>query len=228
MMGEGAETITDGKVCPMEPGDLILTPAWAWHEHRHNGKTRMVWFDGLDYPLGRQLGTVFFEMGPGPIPKRDLADIADAALREGGILPDRGTYPLPYSPLYRYAWTQVSQALTAVPAAPDGTRRVRYVNPVDGGPVMPTIDCYALRLSKGRATVPTRTTATAMVVVIEGEGETRVGDTSLQWKQHDVFTLPRWLWIQHKATTTPATLFLMSDRELMARIGHLREESGNA
>lgn len=225
MMGEGAETITDGKVCPMEPGDLILTPAWAWHEHRHNGKTRMVWFDGLDYPLGRQLGTVFFEMGPGPIPPRDLAEIADEGLREGGVLPDGDDYPLPYSPLYRYAWTRVSQALAAMPAAADGSKRIRYVNPVDGGPVMPTIDCYALDLGKGATTWAARTTATAMVVVIEGEGESRIGDTRFQWKQHDVFTLPRWQWIEHQATTAPATLFLMTDRELTARIGHLREET---
>ena len=29
MTGEGHETVTDGKACPMEPGDLILTPAWT-------------------------------------------------------------------------------------------------------------------------------------------------------------------------------------------------------
>jgi gentisate 1,2-dioxygenase len=228
MMGEGAETITDGKVCPMEPGDLILTPAWSWHEHRHNGKSRMVWFDGLDYPLARQLGTVFFEIGPGPIPSRDLADAADAALSEGGVLPDAEGYPLPYSPLYRYAWSRVSQALDAVPAAADGSKRVRYVNPVDGGPVMPTLDCYALRLAPGRSTRPMRTTATAMVVVIEGSGASRIGEARFAWTKHDVFTLPRWQWIEHMATETPATLFLMTDRALTARIGHLREETGNA
>jgi gentisate 1,2-dioxygenase len=115
MQGEGAETITDGKACIMEPGDLILTPAWAWHEHRHNGKGRVVWFDGLDYPLARQLGTVFFEMGPGSIPKHDIADFADEGLREGGVLPDSNDYALPYSPLYRYAWTRVAQAIDALP-----------------------------------------------------------------------------------------------------------------
>jgi len=227
MVGEGAETITDGKPCLMEPGDLILTPAWSWHEHRHNGKGRVVWFDGLDYPLARQLGTVFFEMGPGPIPKRDIADIADEGLREGGVLPDSDSYGLPYSPLYRYAWKRVSQALDAMPTAADGSKRIRYTNPVDGGPVMPTLDCYALRAGVDKPTTPARSTATAMVVVIEGEGESRIGDTTFQWKPHDVFTLPRWLWTEHKATKGPATLFLMTDRELMRRIGHLREEAGS-
>ena len=39
-----------------------------------------------------------------------------------------------------------------------------------------------------------------MVVVIEGEGESRIGDKTFNWKQHDVFTLPRWQWTEHTAT----------------------------
>jgi gentisate 1,2-dioxygenase len=225
MVGEGAETLTDGKACLMEPGDLILTPAWSWHEHRHNGKGRVVWFDGLDYPLARQIGTVFFELGPGEIPPRGIADIADAGLREGGVMPDGDDYAELYSPLYRYAWKRVSQALEALPEAADGSKRIRYVNPANGGPIMPTLDCFALRPGLNTFTRAIRTTATAMVVVIEGEGETRVGQSTFKWKPHDVFTLPRWLWTEHKATKGPATLFLMTDREFVSRIGHLREET---
>jgi gentisate 1,2-dioxygenase len=224
MMGDGVVTIVDGKSCAMEPGDLILTPAWTWHEHHHQGKTRAVWFDGLDYPLGRELGTVFFEEGPGPIPERGLAHVADDGLREGGVLPDGDGSRVPYSPLYRYAWSRVASALDALPAARDGSRRIRYVNPVNGGPVMPTIDCYALRLAKGTASAAARTTASAIALVIEGEGESHIGDKHFTWKQHDVFTLPRWQKVEHKATSDRTTLFLMTDRELMSRIGHLREE----
>jgi gentisate 1,2-dioxygenase len=227
MVGDGAVTVVDGKECPMLPGDLILTPAWSWHQHRHDGKETAVWFDGLDYPLARQLGTVFFEFGPGPIPDRGLANMADSSLSEAGILPDGDGNCVPYSPLYRYAWARVSQALDGMPASADGSRRIRYTNPVDGGPIMPTLDCFALRLKRGAPTVPVRTTATAMVVVIEGEGTSRIGDKTFDWKKHDVFTLPRWQWIEHTASVTPATLFLMTDRELTARIGHLREETQN-
>ena len=31
--GEGAWTTVDGEKCPMERGDLILTPTGLWHEH---------------------------------------------------------------------------------------------------------------------------------------------------------------------------------------------------
>jgi gentisate 1,2-dioxygenase len=224
MCGEGAATITDGKHCPMEPGDLILTPAMTWHEHEHKGRERMVWFDGLDYPLARQIGTVFFENGPGPIPERGLAGLNDAALNVAGVLPDDTASTTAYSPLFRYAWKTVKKALDAMPHQPDGSRRLRYINTTTGGAVMPTLDCFALGLTPGAATVPTRTTSTAMVVVIEGEGETRIGDSTFHWKPHDVFTLPRWQWITHQAQKGPATLFLMTDRELLARIDHLREE----
>lgn len=224
MTGAGAVTIVDGKRCVMEPGDLILTPAMSWHAHEHEGGTPMVWFDGLDYPLARQLQDVFFEHGPGPTPQRGLAELGDAALAEGGLLPDGVPSLTAYSPLYRYAWSRVQEVLAALPPSADGSKRLRYVSPVDGGAVMPTIDCYAQRLDAGNSTVPARTTATAMAVVIEGEGETRIGDQRIAWKQHDVLTLPRWAWTEHKASTR-ATLFLMSDRELLRRIDHLREET---
>ncbi|MDR3384979.1 cupin domain-containing protein [Cupriavidus basilensis] len=225
MTGNGAVTTVDGKRCEMRPGDLVLTPAWSWHEHCHEGSERMVWFDGLDYPLARQLGAVFFEMGPGPVPARGLADAPDASLAEGGMLPDGDSSVVPYSPLYRYAWERADRVLAAMPAAADGTRQLRYVNPADGGAVMPTIDVEALRLAPGKTTQGVRSTANAMVVAIQGEGTTEVGGTVFEWKQHDCFTLPRWQWIRHTARTPDATLMLVSDRELMRKLGYLREET---
>lgn len=224
MSGDGAETITDGKVCPMKPGDLILTPSMTWHEHRHRGTSRMVWFDGLDYPLARSLGTIFFEPHPPADGLMLVGGIADECLSQGGVLPDGDDREAGYSPLLRYEWTRVDGLLDAVPPAADGARRIRYVNPVDGGAVMPTIDCFALRLGEA-PTRRMRTSSTAIAVVIEGEGETSIGDTVFRWRPHDVFTLPRWKWIEHRRLLGPATLFLMTDRALMRRIGHLREEA---
>lgn len=64
MEGSGATTRVDGKPCVMEEGDLILTPAWTWHEHVHTGTQRMVWFDCLDVPLHTYFNTTAFEPGP--------------------------------------------------------------------------------------------------------------------------------------------------------------------
>ncbi|MFM2263186.1 MAG: hypothetical protein RI959_1862, partial [Pseudomonadota bacterium] len=49
--GEGAYTTVDGEKCPMERGDLILTPTGLWHEHGHDGTEPVVWLDVLDLPL---------------------------------------------------------------------------------------------------------------------------------------------------------------------------------
>jgi gentisate 1,2-dioxygenase len=49
--GEGAYTTVDGEKCPMQRGDLILTPTGLWHEHGHDGTEPVIWLDVLDLPL---------------------------------------------------------------------------------------------------------------------------------------------------------------------------------
>lgn len=227
MAGDGAVTTTDGKACLMEPGDLVLTPSWTWHKHYHPGKERAVWFDGLDAPLCTAIGTVFFEHGPGPDDNQLAPLEIDAALLAGGILPQSDVISddHPYSPLFRYPWRTVSAALQAMAPAADGSRKIRYANPRNGGPVMPTIDCFAVRLEAGRATARARSTSTAICVVIEGEGFSRIGEHEFAWSKNDVFTLPRWLWASHTSLSPSSSIFMMTDRALISAIGHLREET---
>ena len=92
MEGSVAVTSVNDHRCAMSQGDLILTPAWAWHEHVHPGTGRVVWFDGLDLPLCTSLDTMLFEIGPAqslpsaPPPTRALAVPAgSAALTPGAI-----------------------------------------------------------------------------------------------------------------------------------------------
>src|SRR5690625_2869017 len=49
--GKGAYTTVNGEKCPMERGDLILTPTGQWHEHGHDGDEPVIWLDVLDLPL---------------------------------------------------------------------------------------------------------------------------------------------------------------------------------
>ncbi len=92
---------------------------------------------------------------------------------------------------------------------------------------MPTLDCYLLELAAGRATASVRSTSNAVCVVAEGEGESCVGDEKIAWTRGDIFTLPHWQWVSHEARQ-PARLFLMTDRELLAKIGYLREETNSS
>jgi len=219
--GEGAVTWVDGKRCDMAEGDLILTPAWCWHEHRNEGQRRVVWFDGLDLPLAAHLRAMFLEFGGrGTVPEQ----IGDAVLR-AGALPAGGAEAFTrYSPRYRYEGLAIDAALSALAPSADGSRQLRYTNPVTGGPVMPTLDCYALRLRAGAATRAFRSTSNAVVVVAKGAGQSRVGDKRIAWHKNDVFTLPHWNWVSHTAEEPDSQLFLMTDRSLLEATGYLRTE----
>jgi gentisate 1,2-dioxygenase len=62
--GDCGYTAVNGVKARMSPGDLILTPAWAWHDHGNEGTQPVTWLDVLDLPLVEKLGPVFMEPGP--------------------------------------------------------------------------------------------------------------------------------------------------------------------
>ena len=221
--GKGASTVVDGKDCPMEEGDLVITPGWTWHEHVHRGDKPIIWLDALDAPLHRYLGTDKFEPGPA----HDLpAMTADAAFAFPNIVPELADAATPFSPVFRYPWAAASAAVRAAPKWKDGSRRVRYVNPINGGPTMPLMDCYLVQIDKGAETIRFRTTSNAVCLVCEGRGTTKVGEDTIAWEKRDVFSLPHGNWITHKADET-ATLFLVTDRDALRRLDLLHEQYGN-
>jgi gentisate 1,2-dioxygenase len=221
--GGGATTVVDGKSCPMAEGDLIITPGMSWHEHRHDGNAPIVWFDALDVPLHQYLGTAVFEPGP---PKDLPKPTDDAAFAVANIVPE-----LPgassYSPVFRYPWAASLAALAAAPLARDGSRKIRYVNPMTGGPVMSLVDCYMTRVEVGAQTVPYRTTSNAVGVVVEGSGVSRVGNETFAWGPKDIFSMPHGNWVSHRGDNGSATLFVVTDREVLRRLDLLTEEYGN-
>ncbi len=217
----GAVTTVNGTPCPMCPGDFLLTPGWCWHEHAHNGKGRAVWLDALDAQLQRHLCTNEFETGP----SNDLPPpLTETAYAVGGVTPLIAGEDKPYSPIFRYPLERVIQAFDGMPQASDGSKRIRYTNPLTGGVAMPGIDCYMLAPGKNCDTRPYRTNANMMCLVVEGNGISQVGDEVLAWAKNDIFSLPRGHWISHRAQSDDAKLFQLTDREVLARLDYLREE----
>ena len=231
MAGHGAVTTVNGQPCAMNEGDLVLTPSWTWHEHTHPGSGRMVWFDGLDLPLSHHFDTMFFEMGgSGAAAVEPPQTRAPVATCEGvTLLPDSrdaagaAAGGLPAS-RFRFSAQRAYAALANSQPRADGSRLLRYVDAMSQGAVLPTLDCYLLGLDKSLPTTMRRTTSSAICVVAEGEGTSTIGDTTFSWKRNDVFTVPHWQWTSHTASSAGAKLFLMSDRELVAGMGYLREE----
>jgi gentisate 1,2-dioxygenase len=222
--GGGATTVVDGKSCPMAEGDLIITPGMSWHEHSHDGHAPIVWFDALDVPLHQYLGTAVFEPGP---PKDLPKPTDDAAFAVPNIVPELAEAARRYSPVFRYPWSASLAALAAAPLARDGSRKIRYVNPLTGGPVMSLVDCYMSRLEAGAETIPYRTTSNALGVVVEGTGSSRVGNETFAWQPKDIFSMPHGNWVSHRCESGTATLFVVTDREVLRRLDLLSEEYGN-
>src|SRR4030095_12589672 len=59
--GNGAYTAVDGERTLMRPGDFIITPYMAWHDHGNDTDEPMFWLDGLDIPLIQMLDASFVE-----------------------------------------------------------------------------------------------------------------------------------------------------------------------
>ena len=55
----------------------------------------------------------------------------------------------------------------------------------------------------------------------------QVGNQTIRWKKRDIFTLPQGNRIVHQSIGGTARLFQVSDRDIYARLGLLREEYGN-
>jgi gentisate 1,2-dioxygenase len=215
--GNGAVTRVDGVVAPMMRGDLVITPAWCWHEHWHDGVDPIMWLDVLNVHTHHFLDTFIFEPGP---PYDVPAAPPASAFAHANVIPDMGATRS--SPVFRYALADAIAAADAAPRSRDGAQRARYVNPLTGGPVMPFLDCTLVRLDANTPTTRFRTSAHAVCAVVSGSGVTRIGSNSIAWSENDVFTLPQETWMSHEADE-PAYLFCVSDRELYRRLDLLTE-----
>ncbi len=225
---EGAVTIVNGRRCEMLWGDLILTPPWCWHGHINESDERIVWFDAANIPLINDLDVNFFDPGDREASGSNAfweVDEGDERLWQsaGLIAADRG-YDETVSPKYRYPGADTRRMLSAMPPSADGSRILRYVNPLTGGSVMPTLDCYAVRLATNMETRSRRATWNTICHVVSGQGRSTIGERKFDWSLHDTFTIPPWTWSSHCAETGEADLLLVTDREAQARLGVAREE----
>lgn len=220
--GSGAVTLVNGKPCPMEYGDLILTPAWCWHEHRHDGDAPVLWLDALDVPLHGYLGTGEFQRPPiDEMP----ATLPDDALSAVGLLPAQALPEASHSPLFRYSYGAMKQALASTPPAADGSRSVRYSNPVTGEQAQALLDCTMTALCPDQPTLSRRSNASTACVVVAGSGRSRIGDKLIEWNEKDFFTIPQGNFASHEAIGGEAHLFMLSDRDVLRRLGLLKEET---
>jgi gentisate 1,2-dioxygenase len=218
----------------MEPGDLILTPNWTWHDHYNGSKKNLVWIDILDAPLTGHLDAGFHETfaeGPAqPIVKPD----GFGRVQYGTIRP-RLTNPTNAALPYNYKWRDTLKALTDIAAsghrdAHDGVL-LEYSHPITGGSTMPTIGCWIQMIPPGESTTPHRHTSSTIYHVVQGNGLATVGKTKgsgkeLSYGAQDCFFVPSWNWHHFEnKSKEPAIIFSVTDRPVLESLGLFREEA---
>lgn len=228
VQGHGAYTTVDGVKCVMEPGDLIITPPMRWHDHGHEGTEPMIWLDGLDIPLVRSFDASWASGMRPAQPPATATDSSQDELSGAGLVPRRSRYEESGYPQVRWPWQTVRRALEAMAASMPGDQPVvlRYVNPRTGAPPLATMGAEAQWLRPGERTRAERRTTSAVFHVIEGSGESRIGDRTLAWERGDTFVAPPWHAVAHvNAGAPPACLFQFNDEPAVRALGLWAEET---
>jgi gentisate 1,2-dioxygenase len=224
--GSGAYTSIDGEPVHMERGDFIITGTWSWHEHGNDTSDPVVWLDGLDIPMVRFFDASFAERyGAASYPRKRPS--GDNSARFGAnMLPVNQAAAAPYSPLFRYPYARSREALEIMRRTgewdPHEGIKMEFVNPANGGAALPTISTFIQLLPQGLTTQPYRATDGTVYAVIDGEGETVVGEGTFAWRPGDVFVVPSWHSRRHRALTD-SVLFSFSDRAVQMKLGLWRE-----
>jgi gentisate 1,2-dioxygenase len=187
----------------------------------------MVWLDGLDIPLVALLDASFAE--PGNADQQMITKPeGDSLARYGnGLLPVDWKPTVKNSPIFNYPYTRTRESLAGLQRGgePDPWHgyKLRYVNPATGDHAMPTMATFMQLLPKGFASRRYRSTDSTVFTVVEGEGETRIGDAVFAWREHDIFVVPSWTPASHHPKGE-AVLFSFSDRPVHEKLGLWREE----
>jgi gentisate 1,2-dioxygenase len=226
LQGKGAYTNVDGQKMVMEEGDLILTPQWAWHEHAHEGAEPVIWIDGLDVPFIQSLQVISFE--PYSEKRMPVQHSLSASGHYGLARPITTEATQPTAPLH-YRWRDISPALKQLAEGephPYEGYAMEYVNPLSGGPTLPTLSCWIQMLRPGQRTQSHRHTSTVLYHAFRGSGTTVINGNPFHWEKGDSFVVPLWHWHEHanRSSGDEAILFSMNDAPVLKPFGLYREE----
>jgi gentisate 1,2-dioxygenase len=229
--GTGAYTAVDGERVYMAPGDLILTPSWAWHDHGNETDQRVVWMDGLDIPLIASLEAMFFQFySDTQVPSTRPANASKQLHGHTHLSPTWIKEKTRSSPLLLYSWDRTREALNALRdhegSAFDGVA-LEYRHPLTGGPVMPTMSCCVQLLRSSEHTKAHRHTGSAVYHVFQGEGMTLIDGQRFNWSKGDIIALPPWALHEHAnaSSSEDAVLFSIQDTPVLQALGLYCEET---
>jgi gentisate 1,2-dioxygenase len=226
--GEGAYTAVEGEKSFMAPGDFVITANWAPHDHGNTSNKPMLWLDVLDFPQVNFFEASFAEPFEETMQSTNRADGDSLAFYGSGVLPDGAPAHMNRSPIINYTYARTRPIIERMMKAGDIDKRhgarVRYANPINGGPVLPTMGAGLALLPKGFKGEKYRATDGSIFVCVEGQGTTTVDGKVLEWGPNDVFVVPPWKHFSHDAAKE-SVLFSISDRPSQEALGIWREDT---
>ena len=225
--GEGAYTAVEGEKSQMRHGDFIITANWAPHDHGNPGNQPAMWLDVLDMPTVNHFEASFSEHFDEKMQKTNHEDGDSFERFASGVLPDGMPATQNRTPIINYPYSKMRPILERLKNTGDIDKRhgarVRYANPINGGPVMPTMGAYIALFPKGFKGENYRSTDGMVFACAEGRGKTFVeGEDTIEWGVNDVFVIPPWKRYRHEPSEE-SVLFSISDRPAQEALGIWRE-----
>lgn len=237
--GTGGWTSVEGERVDLDPGDIVLNPQWAWHDHGNDGRDNFVFFDVLDIPLLTHLGTAVWDFDyvqvtgdkskkkqPLTRPDNQCMSLFDAS----GIVPRFvSSSRADQSALLGYRYATVRGALNKMKderGSPHDGIIVELNNPESGASIAPTMSMCAQLMRPGEKTLSHRHNWSTIYIAIDGRGRTVVDDTTIEWEKNDIFVVPSWRWHEHsnRSEKEDAVLYSVSDLPVIEKLGLRREQ----
>jgi gentisate 1,2-dioxygenase len=149
-------------------------------------------------------------------------DASQTKYRRAGLVPFGSLSQAaraPY-PQIRYPWVDVREALNALDKGTptESAVQLAYVNPETGAPCLPTLGFSAQLLRDGLDFKPRTRSASSVMHVIEGRGESEIDGVTLKWSEVDTHAQ-----IKHRASNGNAYLFHVDDAPTQRALGFYQE-----
>ncbi|ORY57691.1 RmlC-like cupin domain-containing protein [Leucosporidium creatinivorum] len=198
--GSGGYTAVGGRKMMMEPGDLILTTQFQWHDHGNEGEDACLWLDCLDQPLFAGNFPVNFQMR-----FMNHPDSNGSRFHESKV------------------WKDMKARLDAKEGS---TARLEYT--VDSMPekhASRTMAAYALRINENATTAAIHDTCNHIFHCVSGSGFTIISNPAtgeekkIDWTNKGTWCIPSWHKFTHTAIEGTAYLFTYNDFPTLEKLG---------
>lgn len=225
--GEGAYTTVEGEKCPMQHGDLILTPSGMWHEHGHDGDKEVIWLDVLDLPLVYYSEATYVQGSD----SQNIHKTATETIYGGGIVPSKHFQrATSTTPIMRYKWSDAKKALqTMAQVEPDSDiLQVAYVNPETGEDCQKIIGYSAIMLRPNESVKLPRRSCAMVFHIIEGDVKVDADDKAFNMTRADTSVAPAF---SHVTLTNlrhePSFVFVADEAPFQKKLGLYSERERN-